>query len=149
MTEVPEPPPVALNHSGTPDLSNPEFSIESKKWLDPPTSLLPVDQNGMIRSPRPFFLNNFRLTATPLQWNRYLLLGFFSHEDGAKFEFEWTQQPDDWLHRHKIVWYNFMYFVDRNTDIPLTLQTWAIQVSQPFLYENDPSFLKISTLTST
>ena len=103
----------------------------------------------MIRSPRPFFLNNFRLTATPLQWNRYLLLGFFSHEDGAKFEFEWTQQPDDWLHRHKIVWYNFMYFVDRNTDIPLTLQTWAIQVSQPFLYENDPSFLKISTLTST
>ena len=96
MTEVPDP-AVAIIHSGIPDFSNPEFSIESTKWLDPPNSPLPVDKNGMLRSPRPFFLENFRKTATPFQWNRYLLLGFYSHEDGAKFDFEWTQQPEDWL----------------------------------------------------
>ena len=148
MTEVPGP-PVDTTQSGTPDFNNPELHIESKEWLDPPNSPLPVDKNGMISSPRPFFLENFRLTATPFQWNRYLLLGYYSHEDGSKFDIEWNRKPEDWLHRHKIVWYNFMYFVDRNTDIPLTLQAWAIQVSQPFLFKHDPSFLKISTSTST
>lgn len=50
------------------------------------------------------------------------------------------------LHCHQIVWYNFMSYVYRHIDIPLSLEAWATQVSQPYLFEHQPSFLKINTI---
>ncbi|KAI2503574.1 hypothetical protein MHU86_10861 [Fragilaria crotonensis] len=148
MTEVIGPPP-APNPSVSPDPDYPMFSIGTDVWLDPPNQAIGTISNDQIGNPRPFFLEHFRLTATPLQWNRYILLGFFSHTDGAKFDAEWNCFPTNLIHRNKIVWCNFMFFVDRHIDIPFLLEAWAIQVAQPYLLAHDPSFLEINTTTSS
>ncbi|KAI2492150.1 hypothetical protein MHU86_22415 [Fragilaria crotonensis] len=139
MTEVIGP-PAAPNLSGSPDPDNPMFYFGTDTWLDPPTKVIETDTNDQIGNPRNFFLEHFRLTATPLQWNRYILLGFFSHIDGEKFDMEWTALPINLIQRSKIVWYNFMSFVDRHIDIPCLLEAWATQVAQPYLFVHDPGF---------
>ena len=58
-----------------------------------------------------------------------------------------VSDPVNLTHRNKIVWYNFMYYVDRKVDIPSLLEKWALHVAQPYLFEHDPSFLKINTLS--
>ncbi|KAI2493321.1 hypothetical protein MHU86_21203 [Fragilaria crotonensis] len=148
MTEAVGPPSTAIP-LGYHDPDNPLFSFGIDAWLDPPKAATQIVSNEGLSTPRPFFLENFRLTASPLQWNRYIIVGFFSHLDGAQFDAEWNQKPINLLHRHKIVWYNFMCYVDRHIDIPLELEAWATQVAQPYLLAHKPSFLKINTLDST
>lgn len=134
---------------GHPDPDNPQLSFGIEVWLDPPNEVNEIGSHEFISTSRPFLLDNFRKTSTPLQWNRYILLGYFSHIDGVTFDEEWNQEPCNLLHRHKIVWYNFMSHVDRNIDIPMSLEAWATQVSQPYLMEHQPSFLQINTIDSS
>ena len=48
-----------------------------------------------------------------------------------------------------MVWYNFMYHVDREFEISPTLSAWATDVSQPYLQRHAPQFLAINTIAST
>jgi hypothetical protein len=137
----------ASNPSGTPDPDNPSFWIDTHSWLDPPTDDPKLGTNEFLSTPRPFILEKYRQTATPFQWNRYVLLGFCTHIDGNKFDSEWSADPVNLIQRNKIVWYNFMYYVDRKVDIPSLLENWALHVAQPYLLEHDPSFLQINTLS--
>ena len=50
---------------------------------------------------------------------------------------------------HRMVWYNFMYHVDREFEISPTLSAWATDVSQPYLQRHAPQFLAINTIAST
>ena len=145
MTEVIDS-AVAPNRSGSPDPDNPLFWIATDKWLDPPLNASSTGSNDFVSTPRPFFLEKYRKTATPFQWNRYILLGFHTHMDGNEFDDEWTKDPINLTQRNKIVWYNFMYYVDRNIDIHSLLENWALHVAQPYLFEHDPSFLQINTI---
>ena len=115
------------------DAYNPLLHIESIKWYDPPVPPALSDDDEMILSPRPFFLEEFRLMATPEEWNRYIRLGFYTHMNGSNFKEEWSQTPINWLIRHKMIWYNFMHHVDRKIDVHPTLEAWATQVSRPSL----------------
>lgn len=45
-----------------------------------------------------------------------------------------------------MVWYNFLYHVDRNLEISKTLHAWATEVSQPYLQRYAPEFLVINTM---
>ena len=137
---------VAPNRSGSPDPDNSLFWIATDKWLDPPLTASPNSSNDFVSTPRPFFLERYRSTATPFQWNRYIRLGFHTHLDGNEFDDEWTKDPISLIQRNKIVWYNFMYYVDRNIDIHPLLENWALHVAQPYLFKHDPSFLKINTI---
>ncbi len=114
--------PAAPNLSGSPDPDNPMFHFGTDTWLDQPNKLLKTASNDKIGNHDPLLLGHFRLTATPLQWNRYILLGLFSHIDGATFDADWTTLPVDLIHRNKIVWYNFMCYVDCQINIPLLLE---------------------------
>ena len=72
----------ASNLSGSPDPDNPLFWIDTHSWLDPPSNDPHIGTKDFLSTPRPFFLANYYKTATPFQWNRYVLLGFFTHIDG-------------------------------------------------------------------
>jgi hypothetical protein len=137
---------VAPNLLGSPYPDNPLFWIATDKWIDPPPDAPPTGSNYCVSNPRPFFLESYCLTATPFQWNRYILLGLHTHIDGNKFDDEWTKNPINLTQQNKIVWYNFMYYVDRNIGIHSLLENWARHVAQPYLFKHDPSFLKINTI---
>ena len=52
----------------------------------------------------------------------------------------------DWLQRHKIVlWYNYMYFLDKLMEMPERLHAWATKLSHPYLSKNAPVLLHIDT----
>ena len=52
----------------------------------------------------------------------------------------------DWLQRHKIVlWYNYMYFLDKSMEMPERLHAWATKLSHPYLSKNAPVLLHIDT----
>lgn len=61
----------------------------------------------------------------------------------------WNEFETDPTCLHSIIWYNFMYQIERKKMIPDKLQTWATKLSQPFLAVQDPSILNIDTLTTT
>ena len=44
-----------------------------------------------------------------------------------------------------MVWYNFMYHLDRQIDLHPMLQAWATDIARPHLSQIDPSFLRIDT----
>lgn len=50
---------------------------------------------------------------------------------------------------HRMVWYNFLYHVDRKYEILATLSAWATDVLQPYLQRHAPQFLAINTLENT
>ena len=67
------------------------------------------------------------------------------HINGANFEAEWSQLPISWIICHKMIWYNYMYHIDREINVSPTLEAWTTPVSQPFLFYSDPSFLTVYT----
>ena len=148
MTEVPGP-PAASPLLGPPDPNNPAYAIESINRLDPPEIPLHKDANGPLSQDRMSALATYRTHSTPTEWNRYLLFGYLSHDDGEQFTKEWSEDEVNWLTRHRIVWFNFIYLVERNIDIPMTLQSWATQVSRPYLFAHDPGFLDTTTINQT
>jgi hypothetical protein len=57
--------------------------------------------------------------------------------------------PHQALTIHRIIWYNFLYHVDRDMDIAPKLYAWATKVSQPYLEEHDIKLLKMDTFRKT
>ena len=124
MTEVPNL-PVPSPLLGPPDPNNPAYNIENTERLDLPEIPLSEDESGRNSSDRSLLLEHYRKSTTPPQWNRYVLLGYFSHDSGDSLDNDWHHDTINWLTRHRIVWYTFFYLVERKIDIPLTLQSWA------------------------
>jgi hypothetical protein len=115
------------------------FSINTEEWLDHPPPLPGVGEDTVKSpNPRPFFLDRYRQSADPAEWNHYVLLGFFFFTDGQAFESQWKNDPDDWLTCHKIVWYNYIYHLDYQLTASPKLHIWASQLSQSYLQQFDP-----------
>ena len=83
--------------------------------------------------------------GTPTAWARYLALGFFGFEDCSKFEEIWDNFDADPLAVHKVIWYQFTYFLDREFDIPDKLYAWASEYSREYILYHDPELLPIDT----
>ena len=83
--------------------------------------------------------------GTPTAWYRYLQLGYFAFEDCSEFEEVWANLETDPLLLHQVIWYQFMYHMDRNIEISEKLQAWATEVSHAYLSYNDPSTFVINT----
>ncbi len=74
-----------------------------------------------------------------------MTLGFFVVEDCAEFDATWKKMDRDPLLVHRAIWYQFMYHVDRDIQIPEKLNAWAMNVSQPYLECYDETSLEIDT----
>ena len=83
--------------------------------------------------------------------NPYLLLGFFTHRNGANFEAEWSQLPVNWTIRHKMT---LPCTIICTTSIGrfmflLLLKRGQLKSPSLFLFYSDPSFLTIYTTKCT
>ena len=107
------------------------------------------DETSFVSSPRTYFLDNYRLIATPFEWNHYLTLSFFTFVDGKTFTNVWNDDTTTWFLRHQIIWYNYKYHLDRSIDTIERLYDWAMSVAHPFLLKHDPAFIDVNTKTST
>ncbi|KAI2509655.1 hypothetical protein MHU86_4775 [Fragilaria crotonensis] len=127
-----------------PDLSKPMFKFDRTDWMDPPV-FKPIDQtlsDSIYRRRANDAL--YQQISSPAKWQKYVTLGYFAIDDGAFFDLEWSAQVNP-TKMHSIIWYNYLYHIDRDIDIPTKLNAWATQVSQPYLINNAPQLLTIDT----
>ena len=144
MTESAALPPT--HDHNAPDLHHVLLSFETTEWSNPPThgsngnlSIEELDKKKMNDE-------MYRRFHTATDWNRYTTLGYFAVDDGDEFDIEWRAQSVDPLRLHRLIWYNYLYHIDRDMDVPQKLDTWAIQVSRPYILENHIKSLTMNTL---
>jgi hypothetical protein len=142
--EAAMPPPPAY-----PDIDEIEHSVfgfYSEEWEDIPYPSGPDWFSEEERARRNTNADKYQQCGgDPTLWYGYLHLGFFVFEDCSDFEKAWFAIDDDPLTVHKIIWYQFLYHMDRRFPIPDKLQRWATDVSHPFLSYYDPTALTVDT----
>ena len=134
-----------LDPNKPPDLSKPMFKFDRTDWMDPPV-FKPIDQtlsDSIYRRRANDAL--YQQISSPAKWQKYVTLGYFAIDDGAFFDLEWSAREVNPTKMHSIIWYNYLYYIDRDIDIPTKLNAWATQVSQPYLINNAPQLLTIDT----
>lgn len=67
----------------------------------------------------------YRQSITMTHWHRYAILARHTIE-GPWFDEIWNSFDTYPSQLHHLIWYNFMYHVDRKNDIPEKLQSWAM-----------------------
>jgi hypothetical protein len=59
------------------------------------------------------------------------------------------KDPDDWLTRHKTIWYKYIHHLDHQMTVSPKLHIWATQLSQSYLQQHDPQSLTLDTTTTS
>ncbi|KAI2494575.1 hypothetical protein MHU86_19945 [Fragilaria crotonensis] len=142
MTE-PSAPPLSLVAAGLRDPDNPAFSFDTPEWNESISfdDTVPSSRTEVRR----YHLTQFKSITNPTAWNRYLHLGLYAYDDGLEFDCIWDDPDTEWDKRHKIVWYNYMYHLQHNLEVPIKLKAWATIKSQPFLQKKVPEFMEVDT----
>ena len=129
------------------DPHNPDFhhvllTFETTEWMDPP--MLVSNDNALIVRKQ---TNDeiYRSMHPATDWHRYTQLGYYAVEDGNDFDIEWKAMSVDPLRIHRLIWYNYLYHIDREMDIPPKLHAWAMSVSRPYILEQQISSLLLNT----
>jgi hypothetical protein len=131
------------------DPDDPVYGFAIDQWAETPNYVAPQGEKPDVLYQRTANADAFKQHGSPVAWHRYVTLGYYVYPDCADFEVIWRQ----FIHKQtlccKMVWYNFMYHVDRQIDIPSQLQVWATEVARPHLSQIDPSYLNIDTRLTT
>ena len=128
------------------DPDNPEYGFATESWTETPLFVAIEGTEPDILSRRLANADAFKQHGSKVVWNRYVILGFYVYDDCNDFDAFWRQFVSKQTICMKMVWFNFMYHVDRTLDIHPKLQTWALEVAHPHLSQLDPSFLRIDTV---
>ncbi|KAI2507901.1 hypothetical protein MHU86_6559 [Fragilaria crotonensis] len=140
---LPSPPDPAAYH----DPHHPTYGFYTTEWKAIPRPTAGVDWFSVEeRYRRDANAHAYKQHGTPQNWSRYVTLGFFVYDDCTKFDTLWMKYSADPIICHRMVWYNFMYHVDRKLEISKTLSAWATDVSQPYLQRHAPQYLAINTI---
>ena len=141
------PPDPAPNLSSfTDDLSSEIFRFDTTVWSDAPP-FVPRDPDGNeTLSRRNANHAIYRQIGNATAWQRYITLGYYAIDDCLAFDREWRIFGTNPLMMYQIIWYNYMYHVDRAIDIPPKLYAWATAIAQPYLQQNNPNLLEMDTL---
>ena len=75
------------------------------------------------------------------------LLGLFAFQECYQFEEIWKRREEDPLTLHRVIWYQFMFHVDKYIEVPEILNSWAIDITRPYLSCIDPQSLDMDTIT--
>ena len=89
--------------------------------------------------------NVYRQHGNPTNWNRYLQLGLYVFDDCVEFDKMWNHMEKDPVTVHAAIWYQFMFHVTNDLPIPDGLQSWAVDISHPFLAVHDPESMSVDT----
>ena len=143
MTESAALPPT--HDHNAPDLQHVLLSFETTEWSNPPTVNLSKETSINDSNIKKANDEMYRRLHTATEWNRYTTLGFFAVNDGMDVDIEWRAQLVDPLRVHRLIWYNYLYHIDRDMDVPQKLDTWAIHVSRPYILENHAKSLTMNT----
>ncbi|KAI2501849.1 hypothetical protein MHU86_12614 [Fragilaria crotonensis] len=137
--------PLSIALTGPHDPDNPTFGFRIEHWADQPSAenLNPSELESHYR--RLANADAYRQHGDKVTWNRYLNLGYYAFDDCKEFVHHWSKFDEDPIGCHRMIWYNFMFHVDRKLDISSTLQAWATGISQPYLQTFAPHHLSIDT----
>ena len=132
------------------DLDNPTYGFATDSWVEAPAFLSSeTDDNTERLYRRQAHADAFKQLGTKVAWYRYVILGFYVFDDCSEFEGYWRQFVSKQTFCSKVIWYNFMYHVDRKIDLHPKLLAWATEMARPHLEQLDPSFLRLDTTTTT
>lgn len=123
---------------------DPVFGFLTTKWIDPGNLASTKAETEKDRNTRISMENTYRQHTNPTSWNRYCTLGRYA-VDGNTFDTIWKEFEVDPLRVHCLIWYNYMYHVDRNMDIPEKLDSWATKRSQVYLAIHAATVLSVDT----
>jgi hypothetical protein len=143
MTERTAPTPFFATTNLT-DPNHPAFTFTIVAYIKAPTLIHRETDPIEFFSQRKADDDAYRLLATPTFWNRFITLGYHA-TTGKEFETIWKNRLVDPLRFHRLVWYNYLYYVDRGFDIPTKLHFWATQVANPFLNEYSSDSVDMDT----
>ena len=146
MSETAAPPPPPVAYPVLDDIDHSVFGFFIDGWEEIP---YPSGKDWFSKDERERRLENAdkyqKHGGDPILWNCYLHLGFFVFEDCSDFEDMWNDFENDPLSVHQIIWYQFLYHMDRRIPIPSKLELWATAVSHEFLIYHDPKTLRVNT----
>ena len=146
MSDGTGPPPFPHNPPASLDLQGPLFSFVTDEWADPPPIVTNKTDEHEITCMRNANDDIYCKLNNPTKWNRYINLGYYAIMEGSMFDLEWFLMSTNPIKMYRIIWYNFLFHVDRDMDIPPLLNEWATKVSQPYLKTHDPASLDMNTL---
>ncbi len=146
MTEGAAPSVLLSEHTLPPD-DDPLFGFDTKEWYDPLLFEMNPPETDSERYRRLADETTYRSTTSPTHWFKYAILARHTVE-GTWFDDILKEFSNDPATFHHLIWYNFMYHVDRKIDIPERLQAWAMSISYPFLTVLYPEALKLDTTTT-
>jgi hypothetical protein len=147
MTEAAAPQLKSSLLSLPPDNDN-SFGFLLKDWKDFPDidilpAYLPETQNDRVK--RIYEETVQREDTTPTAWHRFVTLGrnFVSF---SSFETIWNNFDHNPLQLLLVIWYRYIYHVDRKLDVPKKLHDWANTHSLPYLSVNADKALPVDTI---
>ncbi|KAI2490879.1 hypothetical protein MHU86_23702 [Fragilaria crotonensis] len=133
-------------HTLPPD-DDPLFGFITKEWYDATSFEMKPPETDEEQYRRLADETVYRNSTSTTHWHKYAVLARHTVE-GPWFDDILQAFPTDPSQLHHLVWFNFMYHVDRQIDIPELLQSWAMSISNPFLAVHYPESLKIDTITT-
>jgi hypothetical protein len=137
------PPPIMKPVSQDP--YHPMYGFQRDDWITPPTPDVPTGFPDEEHFRRAANANAYRQHGNPTTWHTYITLGFFAFDDCSSFERIWKRFDADPLTVHRVIWYQFMYYVDREMPIPEKLNAWAMDITHAYLEYHDASSLEMDS----
>ena len=149
MTETAAPPPTPVAYPVLDDIDHSVFGFFIEGWEEIP---YPTGRDWFSTDERERRLENAdkyrKHGGDKIIWNCYLKLGFFAYEDCSDFEELWNEMETDPLSVHQVIWYQFLYHMDRKLAISPQLEKWATALSHEYLMYHDPETLRVNTAYS-
>ncbi|KAI2489104.1 hypothetical protein MHU86_25493 [Fragilaria crotonensis] len=127
---------------------DPVFGFLTTKWIEPPNPASIRHETDEDRKSRLMTEATYRSQTNPTSWYRFCTLGRYA-VDGPTFEMIWNEFEVDPLRAHCLIWYHYMYHLDRKLDIPSKLDSWATKRSQVYLAIHATSVLSVDTVQTT
>jgi hypothetical protein len=118
-----------------PPFDDPLFDFITKDWYEPPSFVMHSPETDNERYRRLADKTTYMTTASTTHWHMYAIVVRHTVE-GPWFDEILNNFPNNPSTFHHLVWYEFVYHVDRKIDNPERLQTWAMSISQPFMDNN-------------
>ena len=128
------------------DLSSATFRFDTNLWFEAPEYGASDPNDKELSYRRQANDNAYRTTGNATKWNRFTTLAYYALDDGMQFDKEWEKFETDPIIIHRIIWYNYMYQMDRDMDVVPKLNAWANQIAHPYLLEHEPMSIDMDTM---
>ncbi|KAI2508517.1 hypothetical protein MHU86_5916 [Fragilaria crotonensis] len=127
-----------------PDVTASLFNFTIVAYVQTPALIERENESQAAIENRKVEDDSYRRSVSPTSWHRFTTLGFQA-TNGKDFDMIWRDRNSNPLCFHRLVWYNYKAYVDRECNVNPKLHAWATNVSHPFLLEHSPESLEMDT----